>query len=121
MPIDLARPETNTKHAGFTPQERDSFSNTINTLGLKDVWRDMHPGVQAYSYWGFRGNCYVKNIGWRLDYFCVDDKVKVRSCEMDGESYDFGRVDGKPSSDHVPVVLVLEEGEDVEVSSNRRA
>jgi exonuclease III len=53
-------------------EERESFGRLLlGEAGLKDVFRDRHPGVRAYTYWNYRTNARAPNRGWRLDYVLV--------------------------------------------------
>ncbi|KAI9221253.1 Endonuclease/exonuclease/phosphatase [Blastocladiella britannica] len=69
--LDLARPKTNHKTAGFTPSERTSFTDLLESLALVDVWRHQHPEEVGFTYYGFRWGARTKRLGWRLDYFVV--------------------------------------------------
>lgn len=74
MHIDLANAKKAwNKQAGYTEAETTFFKNLLSnpddpTLAkFKDVWRDLHPDLQHYTYWGYRFQCREKCIGWRLD------------------------------------------------------
>ena len=80
--IDLARPKTNTKTAGFTIQERESFTELLSNTNLIDIYRKQNPNKMEYTYWSYMRNSREKNIGWRIDYFLVDEKLynhKIKS------------------------------------------
>jgi len=67
--IDLARPAANRRNAGFTDEERASFS-TLLEAGFTDTFRAQHPDEpDHYSWWSFRGGARERNVGWRLDYW----------------------------------------------------
>ena len=69
--IDLANPKTNKKNAGFTEQERRGFDRFVEN-GFVDSFRYLYPEKEgAYSWWSYRAGARDRNIGWRLDYFCV--------------------------------------------------
>jgi len=76
MEIDLANPGTNKKNAGFTQKERDSFDKFLKT-GFVDVHRRFNPHVKGlYSFWSYRkAGAREKNVGWRLDYFIVSERI----------------------------------------------
>ena len=98
--IDLARPRQNTKTSGFTIEERESFEKLLKECKLIDTFRYLHPNVVKYTYWGYRFRCREKNLGWRIDYGLVSEKIKdkiVRSEILDKEL----------GSDHAPIVLEL--------------
>lgn len=68
--IDLARPKDNTRNAGFTPEERSCFQNIIDA-GFIDTFRAMNPEGGHYTWWSYMNQARVRNIGWRIDYFCI--------------------------------------------------
>ena len=78
-PIDLANPKRNEKNAGYSPQERAWFSKFIES-GYVDTFRTFNDQPKQYTWWSYRFNARAKNVGWRIDYFCVDknsiDQVK---------------------------------------------
>jgi exodeoxyribonuclease-3 len=78
--IDLARPRENRRNAGFSDEERASFTRLLET-GFTDTFRAHHPDLaDAYSWWSYRAGARGKNVGWRIDYFGVStpfmDRVK---------------------------------------------
>jgi exodeoxyribonuclease-3 len=98
--IDLARPRENEKQAGFLPEERAWMTDFLGD-GFVDTWRREHPTEVGYSWWSQRGGARARNVGWRLDYFCIDEALwpSVAATSLHPE------VTG---SDHCPVGLVLE-------------
>eukprot|EP01025_Chloroclados_australasicus_P008775 TRINITY_DN1320_c1_g1_i7.p1 TRINITY_DN1320_c1_g1~~TRINITY_DN1320_c1_g1_i7.p1 ORF type:complete len:355 (+),score=26.49 TRINITY_DN1320_c1_g1_i7:255-1319(+) len=99
--IDIRNPKTNLKSAGFTVEERNSFQKVYIENGFVDTFREQHPGIVAYSYWGYRFNCREKNIGWRLDYAMVMEGLMGRVLD----SYMLQKVLG---SDHCPIGIKLQ-------------
>ena len=98
--IDLARPKQNRKNAGFSDEERASFDTIVNS-GFVDSFRHFYPDkTEAYSWWSYRAGARGKNIGWRLDYFCVSAPFmeQVKQAEILADVL---------GSDHCPVVLEL--------------
>ncbi len=98
--IDLARPAANRRNAGFTDEERQSFSALLDA-GYVDSFRHFHPDEpDHYSWWSYRGGARGRNVGWRLDYFGVSlailDRVASASILTD-----------VMGSDHCPVELVV--------------
>jgi exodeoxyribonuclease-3 len=75
MEIDLAKPKSNTKTAGFTIEERNSFSELLKNTKLIDIYRKQHPNQSEYTFWSYMRQSREKNIGWRIDYFLVDEKI----------------------------------------------
>ena len=71
-PIDLAHPEANEDSAGYYPEER-AFMDKFLASGFIDTFRHFYPDKkEAYTWWTYRGGARSRNIGWRLDYHCVD-------------------------------------------------
>jgi exodeoxyribonuclease-3 len=70
--IDLARPKENEGNAGYLPEER-AWMDSFTAAGYADTFREAHPGERdLYSWWSYRSNARARNVGWRLDYHCVD-------------------------------------------------
>ncbi|MDR0411949.1 MAG: exodeoxyribonuclease III [Treponema sp.] len=70
--IDLARPDENKNSAGFLPQERAWFDAWLES-GFVDTFRHFHPDKRdCYTWWTYRGRARERNVGWRIDYHCVD-------------------------------------------------
>lgn len=97
--IDLANPKTNTKSAGFTPQERLGFDNII-AAGFVDTFRHFNQEPNHYTWWSMRTFARNRNAGWRIDYFCVSKELtpQLHSASI------LAHVQG---SDHCPVVVEL--------------
>ena len=99
--IDLKNPSSNRNNAGFTDKERAKMTELLET-GLTDSFRFLYPDRRdAYSWWSYMNNARARNIGWRIDYFIVSDKLRQRI----RESAILPEVTG---SDHCPVMLELE-------------
>ena len=76
--IDLKNPKTNRRNAGFTDEEREKFTQLLES-GFTDTFRYFYPErEQAYSWWSYRFKAREKNAGWRIDYFCVSDCLRDR-------------------------------------------
>lgn len=98
--IDIARPKPNyNKSAGYTQTEIDGLSAILDA-GYVDTFRHLHPEEVKYSWWSFRGQARANNIGWRLDYFIMSEKLvaNLSNAEI------LNHVEG---SDHCPVSLEL--------------
>lgn len=97
--IDLKNPKTNTMNAGFTAEERQKFSQLLDA-GFTDTFRYLHPEEQTYSWWSYRFQARAKNVGWRIDYFVISNRLreKLQSASIHTEIL---------GSDHCPVELVL--------------
>jgi exodeoxyribonuclease-3 len=98
--IDLARPKENVGNPGFTDEERASMDEYIGH-GLVDSFRLINGNQIKYSWWSFRAGARQRNIGWRIDYLCVSNKLakKIKGADI------LGQIQG---SDHAPVVLEIE-------------
>ncbi|XP_055381977.1 DNA-(apurinic or apyrimidinic site) endonuclease [Condylostylus longicornis] len=98
--IDLANPKTNKKNAGFTQEERDGMTKMLS-LGFVDSFRYFYPDkTQAYTFWTYMRNARSKNVGWRLDYFIVSERIINKVVESTIRSKVMG-------SDHCPITLFL--------------
>ena len=98
--IDLKNPKTNTKSAGFTPQERGKMTELLES-GFIDTFRHFHPDERdAYSWWSYRMNARAKNAGWRIDYFLATADLTTRLVSASILPDIMG-------SDHCPVELVI--------------
>lgn len=98
--IDIKNAKSNEKNAGFTPEERESFSQILDK-GYLDTFRHLNPDARdVYSWWSYRANARARNIGWRIDYFIINKEAKAKlksaSVQMQQEG-----------SDHCPVALEL--------------
>ncbi len=98
--IDLKNPKTNRKNPGFTDEERAKMTELLAS-GFTDSFRALYPDkTDAYSWWSYRAKAREKNVGWRIDYFLVSDRLKA-SIE---DSVIYADILG---SDHCPVGLIL--------------
>ena len=98
--IDLARPKTNHHSAGFTDEERRGAKNIIQS-GLIDTFRILHPDEIRYTWWSHWGNARANNVGWRIDYFLVSNRLAEKVTATPIYADIFG-------SDHCPVGLELD-------------
>lgn len=99
--IDLKNPASNRGNAGFSDEERESFT-TLLSSGFTDTFRYLYPDVTgAYSWWSYRFNARKNNAGWRIDYFLVSDRIadKIKATPIYAETL---------GSDHCPVGLELD-------------
>ena len=98
--IDLKNPKTNVRNAGFTQEERDKMTALLSS-GFIDTFRFFYPEKRdAYSWWSYRFHAREKNVGWRIDYFIVSERLKDRLRGAVIHTEIFG-------SDHCPVELEL--------------
>ncbi|GFY98186.1 apurinic endonuclease-redox protein [Actinidia rufa] len=98
--IDIYNPAGNKRSAGFTDEERQSFEANFLSKGFVDTFREQHPGVVGYTYWGYRHGGRKTNRGWRLDYFLVSKSI----ADKVHDSFILPDVTG---SDHSPIGLIL--------------
>jgi exodeoxyribonuclease-3 len=73
--IDLARPKENVGNPGFHPREREWMDKFLQA-GFVDTFRTLHPEEIKYSWWSYRAGARRRNVGWRIDYFCVSKSIK---------------------------------------------
>ena len=99
MPIDLKNPQSNHHSAGFSDEERGKFSELLN-CGFLDTFRTLYPETVAYSWWSYMMKAREKNVGWRIDYFVVSERL----FPMVKDSFILGEIMG---SDHCPVGIEL--------------
>lgn len=99
-PIDLANPKTNEKNPGYLPEER-AWMDLFTSSGYVDTFRYFNEEPHNYTWWSYRFKAREKNIGWRIDYHCVNEGFlpKVQNSEI------LASVMG---SDHCPVSITLD-------------
>ena len=98
-PIDLARPKENEKTSGFMPIERQRI-DTYVSHGWVDTFRHFHSDSDRYTWWTYRFGARERNIGWRIDYFFVNEILVEQLDNADIHPDIMG-------SDHCPVSLTL--------------
>ncbi|KAK8845004.1 DNA-(apurinic or apyrimidinic site) lyase [Tritrichomonas musculus] len=101
-PIDIYTTEGMSKIAGYTDAERKWFDDFMKNNDYVDVFRELYPKKQQFSFFSFRGNMRAKRQGWRIDYFMmprsmIKDKMIV-DCIIENADL----------SDHEPVTLILD-------------
>ena len=98
--IDLKNPKSNKKNAGFTEEEREGFENYIKA-GFVDTFRMFNKDPDHYTWWSYMFNSRAKNVGWRIDYFCVSDiiKNKVQEARI---------LPDVMGSDHAPILIEMQ-------------
>jgi exodeoxyribonuclease III len=97
---DLARPKENVGNKGFTDEEREGLQNYIDA-GFVDTFRMFTQGNGHYTWWSHFAGARDRNVGWRIDYFMVSQKLtsRVKSAKILADVM---------GSDHCPVLLELE-------------
>ena len=100
--MDIKNAKANRGNAGFTDEEREKFTELLNS-GFTDTYRYFNPNkTDGYSWWSYMGKAREKNIGWRLDYFLVSNKFidNIKKSEILSEVF---------GSDHCPILLETKE------------
>ncbi len=100
MEIDLAHPKANTKSSGFTLEERASFHNIVAN-GFIDTFRHFNKDPHHYTWWSYRTAARERNVGWRIDYFCVSGALVPHLKSA-------GILSNVHGSDHCPVVVEID-------------
>jgi len=96
--IDLKNWRSNQKNSGFLPEERAWLSNVLDDIGFVDVFRQLNPEPDQYTWWSNRGQAWAKNVGWRIDYQLATPAIaqKARSVSI---------FKTKRFSDHAPLII----------------
>lgn len=97
--IDLARPKENAGVTGFLPKER-AWLDRFFGEGYVDAFRRFHPEPNQYSWWDYKTRARERNVGWRIDYFMVDEASagKLKAAQILTDVY---------GSDHAPLELEI--------------
>ena len=96
--IDLKNWKTNQKNSGFLPEERAWLTRIFEEIELVDVFRQVEPGAEHYTWWSNRGNAWANNVGWRIDYHVASAKLAARA--RGASIYKEERF-----SDHAPLII----------------
>jgi exodeoxyribonuclease-3 len=95
---DLKNWKGNKKNSGFLPEERAWLTQLFNDVGFVDVFRKLHPELEAYTWWSNRGQAWAKDVGWRLDYQVATPAIAAKA--MHTSIYKEQRF-----SDHAPMMV----------------
>ena len=98
--IDLKNPKQNRGLPGFTDEEREAFTELLGN-GYVDVYRYLYPEDIKYTWWSYRFKARERNIGWRIDYFVVSERIKEYVTDMIIHNEMMG-------SDHCPIELLID-------------
>ncbi|MBA46810.1 MAG: exodeoxyribonuclease III [Dehalococcoidia bacterium] len=98
--IDLKNPKNNVRNAGFTAEERKGFDNIVSH-GFIDTFRHFNNEGDNYTWWSYMGGARSRNVGWRIDYFCVSDELKSKLSNAKIHPDILG-------SDHCPVSIEID-------------
>lgn len=99
-PLDLKNPKSNEGNPGYSKQERDKVEKLFAS-GFIDSFRYFNGDKVKYSWWSYRAGARAKDVGWRIDYFVVSDRIKDKIFKADILTDVFG-------SDHAPVILEID-------------
>ena len=98
--IDLKNPGSNTKNPGFTVEERDKLTKLLDS-GFIDSYRHFYKDkADAYTWWSYRAGARERNVGWRIDYFLLSEKLT----NILTDSFIYDQIYG---SDHCPVGISI--------------
>jgi len=98
--IDLANPKANEGNAGYLPEER-AWMDKFTTSGYTDTFRHFCEEPKQYTWWSYRFHARDKDIGWRIDYQCVNNTFlsNVKSSTI---------LKTVMGSDHCPIEIIVE-------------
>lgn len=98
--IDLKNPKSNERNAGFTKEERKGFDNIVSS-GFIDTFRKLNQEGDNYTWWSYMGGSRSRNVGWRIDYFCISGSLENKLISADIHEDILG-------SDHCPVSIEID-------------
>ena len=98
--IDLKNPKSNTRNAGFTKEERIGFDNIVSNEFI-DTFRFFNSEGDNYTWWSYMRRARERNIGWRIDYFCVSKRLR----ENLNNAFIYSEIMG---SDHCPIAIDID-------------
>jgi exodeoxyribonuclease-3 len=96
--IDLKNWRGNKKNSGFLPEERAWLTTLFDEVGFVDVFRQLHPDLEAYTWWSNRGQAWAKDVGWRIDYQIATPAIAQRAKAA-------GIYKAQRFSDHAPLLI----------------
>ncbi len=98
--IDLKNPQSNTRNAGFTKEERIGFDNIISHEFI-DTFRFFNSEGDNYTWWSYMRKARERNIGWRIDYFCISKSLRKNL----NDAFIYSEIMG---SDHCPIAIDID-------------
>ncbi len=102
--IDLKNWRGNKKNSGFLPEERAWLTELFDDAGFADVFRRIHPELEAYTWWSNRGQAWAKDVGWRIDYQIATPGIAAQA--KAASIYKAQRF-----SDHAPLIVDYRRGD----------
>ena len=99
--IDLKNPKSNEGNSGFTIEEREKMTRLLES-GFIDSFRSLYPDKRdAYTWWSYMNRARERNIGWRIDYFILSERLKDQIIDSEIHAHVHG-------SDHCPILLRID-------------
>jgi exodeoxyribonuclease-3 len=98
--IDLKNPQSNTRNAGFTKEERIGFDNIVSHEFI-DTFRFFNSEGDNYTWWSYMRKARERNIGWRIDYFCISKSLRKNL----NDAFIYSEIMG---SDHCPIAIDID-------------
>lgn len=99
--IDIRNVKSNIGNSGFTFEERGKMTQLL-AEGFLDTYRHFYPDQEgAYTWWSYMNKVRERNIGWRIDYFIVSNRLAPLLKDVAIHSQILG-------SDHCPIVLEMD-------------
>lgn len=95
---DLKNWKGNKKNSGFLPEERAWLTQLFDQIGFVDVFRKLHPELEAYTWWSNRGRAWEKDVGWRIDYQIATPGIASKAIAT-------GIYKARRFSDHAPLMV----------------
>jgi len=100
--IDLRNAKSNVGNSGFTDEEREKMTALLQA-GFIDAFRYLYPDRKdVYTWWSYMNKVRERNIGWRIDYFILSERLGDKIIDSQVHSEVLG-------SDHCPIALIIEE------------
>lgn len=100
--IDLRNAKSNVGNSGFTDEEREKMTALLQA-GFIDAFRYLYPDRKdVYTWWSYMNKVRERNIGWRIDYFILSERLADKIIDSQVHSEVLG-------SDHCPIALIIEE------------
>lgn len=98
--LDIKNVKSNIGNSGFTYEERGKMTDLLSS-GFTDTFRHFHPDItDHFTWWSYMAKVRERNIGWRIDYFIISDRLVEKVEEASIHSEILG-------SDHCPIILKL--------------
>ena len=101
--IDLKNWRGNRKNSGFLPEERSWLTGVFDEVGFVDVFRKLHPELEAYTWWSNRGQAWARDVGWRIDY-------QIATPDMAARAKQASIYKAQRFSDHAPLIIDYDQG-----------